>query len=214
MQSFDFGSGYRAKQSLYHTRQLVFLGHLTKSLSQWASGAEVSPRLWAPSLGKSSRCSRRQDLSTSCQLCSQTSSEVFNSNLFMIHIRVFKSRVGNNDIWIQFQLRNEPLESLLFLQVKKKKKYVRSHDCFLYNQLSKSGCWLKGILIKIQDVATQKFSAVVQYFHTGEEMDPSNCSALSNGKLANTGQGQAAKPTTNAQSGINQHSESGFTLPF
>lgn len=69
--------------------------------------------------------------------------------------------------------------------------------------------------MKIQIITTQNFSAVLQRFHSPEEATPSVCSATSSGKLANTGKGQAAKPTTNAKSSINQQFESeGFTLPF
>lgn len=69
--------------------------------------------------------------------------------------------------------------------------------------------------MKIQVITTQNFSAVLQHFHTPEEVNPGNCSASHSGKLANTDKGQAAKPTTNAKSSINQQFESeGFTLPF
>lgn len=52
---------------------------------------------------------------------------------------------------------------------------------------------------------------MLQHFHIEEQTDPGNCCALSNGKLANAGKGQAAKPA-NAQRGINQRSESGSFL--
>lgn len=65
--------------------------------------------------------------------------------------------------------------------------------------------------MKIQVTALKFCVAVLQHFHIEERTDPDNCCARSNGKLANAGKGQAAKPA-NAWRGINQYPESGSFL--
>lgn len=71
------------------------------------------------------------------------------------------------------------------------------------------------ILMKTQIITTQNVNAVLEHFHIPGKVNPGNWSSPSSRELANTGKGQAAKPTTTAKSSINQQFESeGFTLPF
>lgn len=99
---------------------------------------------------------------------------------------------------------------------KEKSKLVKTAQSFTFlclKLVSKSGYCFKN-WVNTQIISTQNFSPVLQHFHAPEAATPGNCSAPRSELLANTGKGQAAKPTTNAKSGINQQLESeGFTLP-